>query len=83
MKLDQKKYFFLELTNHCNFSCTFCPDGIMSRERKFMDVEIAKRILDEIAEKGLTSEPIQLHMMGEPLLHPQIFEIIQYIHKKG
>ena len=67
------KYIFIELTNHCNYSCTFCPDGIMTRKRQFMDADLVYRLLDEIADKGLTDEPIQLHLMGEPLLHPDLF----------
>ncbi len=77
------KFIFIELTNHCNFSCTFCPDGIMTRKRRFMDVSLVYKLLDEIEDKGLTNEPIQLHVMGEPLLHPQIFDIIAYVHKKN
>jgi MoaA/NifB/PqqE/SkfB family radical SAM enzyme len=77
------KYIFIELTNHCNFSCTFCPDGIMTRKRRFMDVPLVYRLLDEIEDKGLTNEPIQLHLMGEPLLHPHIFDIISYMHKRN
>lgn len=76
------KYIFIELTNHCNFSCTFCPDGIMTRKRQFMDAALVYRLLDEIADKGLTDEPIQLHLMGEPLLHADLFNIIAYMHKK-
>ena len=76
------KYIFIELTNHCNFSCTFCPDGIMTRKRRFMDAALVYRLLDEIEDKGLTNQPVQLHLMGEPLLHPDLFDIIAYMHKK-
>jgi len=55
----------------------------MKRPREFMDKNLAFRLLDEIAEKNLTREPIQLHLMGEPLLHPNLFEIIDHIHRGG
>ncbi len=77
------KFVFIELTNHCNFNCTFCPNAVMTRKRQFMDTDLAIRLLDEIASKNLASEPIQLHLMGEPLLHPQIFEILEFIRKKN
>ncbi len=48
-----------------------------------MSVSLAFKLLSEIANKGLTDEPIQLHLMGEPLLHPKIFDIIDYMHDKG
>jgi len=77
------KFVFLELTNHCNFNCTFCPNAVMTRKRQCMDKDLAFRLLDEISSKNLASEPIQLHLMGEPLLHPQIFEILEFMHKKN
>lgn len=78
-----KKYFFLELTNRCNFSCTFCADSIMTRPRQSMNKGLALKIIDEIARGKLTTEPLQLHLMGEPLMHPQLFEVIDHIHSKG
>jgi len=83
MSSPPKRYVFLELTNFCNFSCTFCPDGIMKRPRKSMDRELALRIIDEVAGKQLTQEPIQLHLMGEPFLYHDLFDIIQRIHDRG
>lgn len=78
-----KKYFFLELTNRCNFSCTFCADGIMARPRQSMDKGLAFKVIDEIARDRLTTEPLQLHLMGEPFLYPQLFEVIDHIHSQG
>ena len=72
----------LELTNLCNFSCTFCPDGRMTRKRGLMDVELAKSALDQIAGLDL-AEKVTFHVMGEPLMHPKLFEIIDHAHKRG
>ena len=44
-------YLFVEITNACNFKCTWCPDEIMGRRRGFMKKERVFRLLDEIAEK--------------------------------
>ncbi len=65
---------FLELTNRCNFRCLFCPDARMRRPRGQMDPALARRLLDEIAEKKL-ARWVNLSLMGEPLLHPQLIEI--------
>ena len=46
-------YFFIEITNACNFKCTWCPDDIMGRKRGFMKKQKAFAILDEI---GLPTE---------------------------
>jgi len=77
------KYVFLELTNHCNFNCTFCPNECMTRSRGFMDKELALRIVEEIYEKRLTDEPLQLHLMGEPLLYPHLFDVVRAIRRKN
>ncbi len=77
------KYVFLELTNYCNFNCTFCPNESMTRSRGVMDKDLACRIIDEVADQALTREPLQLHVMGEPFLNPHLFELIDRIHERG
>lgn len=67
----------LELTNRCNFSCVFCPDGIMTRKRGIMPESLARSALDQISELDL-AEKVTFHVMGEPLLHPKFFEILDY-----
>ena len=58
----------LELTNHCNLHCSFCPtgNGRMTRKRGLMAEGLFRRVLE-------TSRPLQfvlLFQWGEPLLHP-------------
>lgn len=71
---------YLELTNKCNFQCIMCPNGmgIMEREKGFMDYKLAKNILEEMAPHVNT---VVLHIWGESLLHPNIFNIIDYCQK--
>ncbi len=67
----------LELTNKCNFSCLFCPDCVMTRERGVMEEDLARSALDQIADLDLANK-VTFHVMGEPLLHPRFFEILDY-----
>ncbi len=67
----------LELTNQCNFSCVFCPDCIMTRKRGFMEEGVARFAIDQIADLDI-AEKITFHVMGEPLLHPQFFRILDH-----
>ena len=79
-------YLFIEITNACNFKCTWCPDDIMGRRRGFMKKEKVFRILDEIAEKrGWLGPlyPVKLHQMGEPFLHPELPAIVEYAESRG
>jgi radical SAM protein with 4Fe4S-binding SPASM domain len=79
-------WLFVELTNVCNFHCTFCPDEIMERKRGMMSIDEARRIFDMIAEqKGRLGPlyPVKLHQMGEPTLHPHLVDIVAYAESKG
>jgi MoaA/NifB/PqqE/SkfB family radical SAM enzyme len=79
-------YLFVEITNACNFKCTWCPDEIMGRRRGFMKKERVFRILDEVAEKRSFMGPlfpVKLHQMGEPMLHPDLPEIVARAESRG
>tara|TARA_B100001167_G_C16766035_1_gene304224 strand:- start:126 stop:1820 length:1695 start_codon:yes stop_codon:yes gene_type:complete len=74
--------FFLELTNKCNFHCEFCPSDSQTRLHGFMDLSLAKKIFDEIASKQLVKQ-VELHLMGEPTLHPKLNDILTYAKEKN
>ena len=79
-------YLFIEITNACNFKCTWCPDEIMGRRRGFMKKEKVLRLLDEIAAKKSwlgPLYPVKLHQMGEPFLHPDLVAIVEHAEKLG
>ena len=75
-------FFFLELTNKCNFHCEFCPSDSQTRLHGYMDLSLAKKIFDEISDKKLVSQ-VHLHLMGEPTLHPKLNEILNYARDKN
>lgn len=75
----------VETTNECNLACTHCPrrEVIKDPEYKigFMNMDLYKKIVDEISQyKYATLRPFG---DGEPLLHPQIVEMIHYAKEKG
>ncbi len=86
--MDEKKLhpamtdFFLELTNKCNFHCEFCPSDSQSRHHGYMEMSLIKKIFDEISEKNLVPK-VNLHLMGEPTLHPKLNEILSYAKQKN
>lgn len=87
------EWFFIELTNRCNFRCLWCPERNMTRTKGMMSLDKAKWLLDEIAEYrkknpsfslyAETRNPIFLHVMGEPLLYPSLFDVLAHGHKLG
>lgn len=72
MKLRFKK-IYIEITNACNLNCSFC----IKNQRKiiYMTKDEYKLIIDKI--KDYTKE-IYLHILGEPLIHPDINYFINY-----
>jgi MoaA/NifB/PqqE/SkfB family radical SAM enzyme len=49
----------------------------MKRPPGFMETGLAKRLITEIGENGIC-EKITFHVMGEPTLHRDFFEILQH-----
>ena len=62
---------YLEITNVCNLSCSFCRGT--SRDKAFMDVATFRRYAEALRPH---TDYLYLHVMGEPLLHPQLDKMI-------
>lgn len=73
---------WVEPTNSCNLKCIICPNSneALLPERGFMDFEMYKGIVDEAS--GFAYD-INLFHRGESLLHPKIYEMIEYASEKG
>lgn len=72
------KKAYLEITNVCNLSCAFCPKT--SREPRFVSVEEFAALIEQVPP---LTDYVYLHLMGEPLLHPQLGEILSLCHRAG
>jgi radical SAM protein with 4Fe4S-binding SPASM domain len=72
-----KKYgkIHIEISNVCNLQCSFCPEVV--RTKKLMSPKMFAQIIQQVAP---IAEQICLHLMGEPLLHPQLSEIVEICH---
>ncbi|RZA16259.1 MAG: radical SAM/SPASM domain-containing protein [Proteobacteria bacterium] len=68
----------IEISNICNLQCSFCP--AVERKKGTMSVNDFAKIL---AQVGPLAEQICLHLMGEPLLHPHIHELIDICEAQG
>lgn len=58
----------LELASVCNLKCPQCPVGLglIKRDRAFIDVSLATKLIDEFAPHGFV---LNLYFQGESLLH--------------
>ncbi len=73
------KIIQIETSSYCNMTCLGCPQKDITRKKGFMDLELFKKIVDEISNYNAR---VWLHYMGEPLMHPQIFELVKYATDK-
>ncbi len=71
----------LEATSNCNLRCFMCFQSFDKPESVTMDLDLFKKNIDEGASKGLCS--IKTMYRGEPLLHPDIVEMVRYAKEKG
>ncbi len=80
MPKTKKRYsrVYVEITNICNRSCSFCPGTV--RERRRMTHAEFSYICSELS--GLT-DYIYFHVMGEPLTHPLLPEFIKIASDRG
>ena len=63
---------YLEITDVCNLSCCFCRGT--KREPRFMSTREFDHITDAVRGRA---EFLYFHLMGEPLLHPELPEFIK------
>jgi len=78
-----KKYLpevvYLETTNNCNATCFSCPRLKMDRPIGVMNWNLFEKIVGDL--KKLKRLYFTMHLDGEPLLDPLLFERIEYIKK--
>ncbi len=78
---DSIKKVYIEPTNKCNFSCEMCFRNSWFDEKILdMPYEVFEKALDGIP---LNVETILFGGMGEPMVHPRIFDMIVACKKKG
>lgn len=76
--MNKKRFLkiYIEITNICNLNCSFCSKT--QRTKKYMTAQEFEEICKEIKEY---TNIIALHVQGEPLLHPELGEILEICNK--
>ena len=72
------KRVYVEITNQCNAHCSFCPGTI--RAPRMMTMEEFQHIAGKL--RGVT-QYLYYHLMGEPLTHPLLPDMIRYATSLG
>ena len=76
--MNKFKKVYIEITNVCNLSCSFCPKT--GRDKEFLSIERFKKILEEV--KPYTKY-IYFHLMGEPLLNRNLEKFLEISYNEG
>ena len=74
----QFKRIYVEITNTCNLSCSFCIQN--QRKPRRMSVAQFSHVIREI--KPYTGH-VYLHVLGEPLSHPDLKTFLQICDEQG
>lgn len=69
---------YLEITNTCNMSCSFCIKN--SRVSKQMSIQEFSSIINKV--KGYTKN-VYLHVLGEPTSHPNLVEFLKILEENN
>ena len=71
------KRVYLEITNACNLNCTFCTN---SKGHNYLNLLEIDNYTSQIKKH---CDYIYLHVLGEPLLHPNFNEILNILDNKN
>ena len=75
----EPEIFQVETTTRCNLRCPLCSTHHLRRGYRDSDL----RMIREIQGNNPRLRYMCLHLMGEPLLSPALFEIIRFLKSKG
>ena len=67
----------IDVTNACNLACKVCPHSFQKMDIGYMDFSLYKDIINECRSYGKLIT-LNLHLVGEPLLHPKIADMVKY-----
>lgn len=72
----------IEVSSRCQILCKHCFRKQMDiGENDFMPLEMYKKIVSECGQHGLFT--LKFSMRGEPLIHPDIVEMVRFAKEKG
>jgi len=72
------KKIFVEITNRCNLACDFCP--ATNRTKSDIAPEVFAALLPQLTP---FTKHLALHVLGEPLLHPDLPQLLALCHQQG
>ncbi len=71
----------IETAAICDLACPFCFRESLATPDKIISIKLFKKIVDQAVDMGVPS--IKLNWRGEPLMHPKLYQMIEYAKHKG
>jgi radical SAM protein with 4Fe4S-binding SPASM domain len=68
----------IEISNICNLQCSFCPEVV--RTKKLIDLDLFRSVIRQVAP---LADQVAFHLMGDPLVHPRLEELVSITHEYG
>ena len=77
-------YYTVDIVSSCNLACLSCAHSLeQEKPEGMMRLEDVKKVLEKITRESPNCSHVSLYSWGEPLIHPQIDEIIKLFHNQG
>lgn len=76
-------YLFFELTDACNLCCLHCGSNAGPKNKIYLSHNAVKTVMDQVVAAFSPQSIMICFSGGEPLLHPQFFEMVAYAKKLG
>lgn len=79
-------HFEIDVSGFCNLRCVTCPRGNLAFRRKedcMMSAVNYQKILNKLLQEVPLLADVQLYSWGEPLLNPELPEMISFTREKG
>lgn len=78
----------VDLIEKCNYACIHCPYTMLSQKKQMtaarFSKELNQKLVDEVRQYGChQTQQIRYTANGEPFLHPQIMDILEYAVKNS
>lgn len=76
-------YLFVEMTEQCNLRCLHCGSDCTQTKKQYIDTKLLSDTFRQIAADFNPQTVMVCLTGGEPLLHPDFFEIVREIVRLG
>lgn len=88
LKVNFPSQVIADATEICNLSCTHCPHSEFKKSKnyaaRYLDIELHHKMVEEVRNYGQgNTQYIRYTSNGEPLIHPKIYDMLDYAVKNS